>query len=92
MRRKILTVEDTFKIKGRGLILAGGFDFNSSIGLRLGDEIIVVQSDGAELKLLVKEIPFICRTGSPPKHFSFSVGEVEKELVPIGSEVFIEVL
>ena len=73
--------------------MIGEFDFNLPFGLKVGDEIIIVQSNEEELKLIIKEFPMITkRDGFPLKHLSISVGNVEKEIVPIGSEVFIEVL
>lgn len=91
MRRKILTVEETFKIKGRGLILAGEFDFNSAT-IKVGDELIIIRPDGEAVSLSVKGLDCIRREdlSEPPRHLALMVGNVDKEAIPIGSEVFIE--
>ncbi len=91
MIRKLMTVEDTFKITGRGLILVG--KFNDEIDkLKIGDPIIVVTPKKEKLGLTIKGVELITRIdrSQPYKHSSFSVGYLVKEDVPVGSEVFIE--
>ncbi|HEX8637948.1 MAG TPA: hypothetical protein VF692_07800 [Pyrinomonadaceae bacterium] len=60
MRTRILTVDDTFLIQGRGLVILGrkvdGFvDFNT------GDSIEIENPDGTIVNTKVKGIEFVCR-------------------------------
>jgi hypothetical protein len=91
MRRKILTVEETFKITGRGLIIVGEFDFNS-VTIKIGNAIIIVRPNGEELNLFIKGLEFFSGVdrSSPLKYLPLWVGDIDTEDIPIGSEVFIE--
>ena len=87
MREKIFVIEDHFQIEGRGLIIVGRIEKDST-ELKIGTPMIICRPDGSEVETKVAGIDM-----SSPPNFEFEailVRNLTKADLPIGSSVFIE--
>lgn len=76
----LFTVENTFMVTGRGLILTSG-PRNKSI--KVGNRIILILSNKAKIETKTRGIDFW-------ENFSILIGEeLQKKDVPIGTEVWL---
>jgi len=86
----LLTVTDTFAIRGRGLILAPDVDLGTNAQLTLAVELR--RPDGSRIRTsALAQVPFV----SPPnpdrllRHMLTLPAEVGKDEVPVGTEVWV---
>ncbi len=89
MARRLFVVEDTFWIKGRGLIPVPGIVPQGDERFRVGDPIVIERPDGSRIESNISGIERIL--GSPPKprsNLCIILNGLGKEDVPIGSEVW----
>lgn len=93
MRQKLFTIEDTFNILGRGIIVGGELEPNSPI-CRIGTVVVLVLPNGNELVTEISGIEMI----KPIDYETFNRNRVgimlkdviKKEDVPVGTEVFLK--
>ena len=87
MGRRLFTVEDTFLIEGRGLVVVPGIVPEGDERFRTGDPIRLKRPDGSETPWRIGGIEFGC----PPRRLDevviLLVG-LGKGDVPIGTEVW----
>lgn len=77
----LFTVEATFVITGRGLVLYPGFGNNMA---KIGSKITLIRPDQSVIETLIRGISF-------SENHDILVGEnVKKEDVPIGTEVWLQ--
>jgi translation elongation factor EF-Tu-like GTPase len=89
MARCLFVVEDTFFIKGRGLVLVPGIVLQGDERLRVGDPILLKRPDGSFFESAIGGIEMIY--GTPPsskQNVHILLKDLTKEDVPIGSEVW----
>jgi hypothetical protein len=89
MKRKILTIEDIFQIKGRGLIILPGPLINEFPG---PDELLVelIKPDGS---IILATLTIMLSFHHPPRkeiRWDCILKDIQEEDVPIGTEVWIE--
>ncbi|MBN2193315.1 MAG: hypothetical protein JW751_10910 [Polyangiaceae bacterium] len=87
---RLLTVTDTFAIKGRGLVLAPDVDLGSEAQLALAVELR--RPDGSRLSsTALAQVPFV----TPPnpnrrlRHVLTLPADVGKDEVPVGTQVWV---
>lgn len=90
MPEPLFTVDDTFTIRGRGIVLLGitADQYNTSI--RMGDAVSIQRPDGTIVPAKVSglEAPHTVKwMGPPPPLPRFGV-LVDIEVVPVGSIVY----
>lgn len=89
--KKLLTVEDSFLIKERGLILAGYLD-DTEIIYKTGDKIKIVCPDGKEIYSEIAGIPIINRNCFSDKDSNAGIlvrGVFDKDKVSKDSIVYL---
>jgi hypothetical protein len=89
MARRLFVVEDTFCIKGRGLVLLPGIIPEGEERFRAGDPILIKRPDGSCLESTIGGIEMLL--GSPPKprkDYVILLHGLGKDDVPIGSEAW----
>ena len=90
MKREILVVEDTFDLKGRGLVITGLVE-DDAPKLRKGDRIEILQPNGSKINSIVVGVEMIGRKCFPvpnqKENLAFMVKDLLKEDVPRGSVI-----
>ncbi len=90
----LFTVDDTFQIEDRGLILGHGLPQTSEITLFRGNYLILRRPDLSIVKAILAEIPMIrYRPDVAPEDRTTPImlnKGISKSDVPIGTEVFLE--
>ena len=86
MARQLFVVDDTFEIKGRGLILAAGISPEGEERFRVGDLIRLQRPDGSAAVVRIDGLEIL----SPNLRniFPILLTSVSKNDVPIGTEVW----
>jgi len=89
----LLTVEDTFLIDGRGLVVVPPIDLPPE-PLRLtpfSDELRIERPDGTEMQALVKFASehFSLRGGGSKWHVTPMIPDGTRESIPIDSRLFV---
>jgi hypothetical protein len=83
----LFIVEDTFWIKGRGLILVPGLSAQRDEVIRIGDPLLLTRPDGSTIVSQIRGIEMIIgtnrRDGIP-----ILVADLCKDHVPIGTKVW----
>ena len=83
------TVEDTFDITGRGLIVTPGIPVDGDWRLSIGDSITLERPDGSRLESTVRGIERF-----RPAHCAciplLLGNELKKEDVPIGTKLWVQ--
>lgn len=87
MARFLFVVEDTFAIKGRGLVLVPGITPHEDEIFRVGDPLRLIRPDGSELRTAIGGLEMFTK---PVLQAAIPVllRGVTKEEVPVGSEVW----
>ena len=87
MLKKIFIIEESFRIKGRGLIIVREKP-DKSFELGMKTPLIIISPDGKEISAKVVGIEML----SPPnfKIEAISIGDFSKSDVPIGSTVYVD--
>jgi hypothetical protein len=87
MARQLFIVEDTFVIKGRGLVPVPGIVPQGDERFRVGDSILLKRPDGSSLPWQIGGLELIC--GGPPRDdVVVLLKGLGKEDVPVGTEVW----
>ena len=86
---KLLTVEDTFRIEGRGVIVMPSVPVDAYCGSR-SRTVSLRRPDGTETTATATlDIPFVRPPPPAPYYLCLLVG-LTKEDVPLGTEVWID--
>ena len=90
----LLTVEDHFLIKGRGLVITPLLNYPENIPIRpFSDQVVIRPPNRDEIKLTVNfaiEQFVIDRGGGDAnRHIVIMYPEGTKELIPVGTQVFV---
>jgi translation elongation factor EF-Tu-like GTPase len=89
--KKIITIEETFLIPGRGLVVTGREDEDNAEA-QMGDTVEILRPDKTKLKTQIIGIEMICRK-DPADTDRTSIGlllkVLSKEDIPPGSEIFL---
>ena len=88
MRQKLCTVEDRFKIPGRGTVVTGFHSADLS-EFKLESPIVLVLPEGREIMTSVGGVERF-QTVRGKKGIGILIKNVAKEDIPIGTEVFLE--
>jgi len=85
--RRLFTIEDTFLIKGRGLVPVPGIVPQGEERFRVGDPILLKRPDGSSIAWQIGGLELICVT--PPRDdVVVSLKGLGKDDVPVGTEVW----
>ncbi len=87
MARRLFVVEDTFSIKGQGLVPIPGIIPAGDERFRVGDRIVLRRPDGSSLEWSIDGLPLI-HTPVPHEDVVILLKGLSKEEVPIGTEVW----
>lgn len=88
MARKLLTVEDSFEIRHRGLILVPGIVPEGDERFKIGEPIILKKPDGSSIETKIGGLEIFT---TPPRHlddFGIMIMGMAKGDIPIGTEVW----
>jgi hypothetical protein len=89
MARRLFIVEDTFSIKGRGLVPVPGILPEGEERFRVGDPILLRRPDGSCLEWRIGGIEMILCSPPKPRHdVVILLKNLGKDDLPIGSEVW----
>ena len=92
MRQKLFTIEDSFIITGRGIVVVGKLEANSP-PCRIGNKIVLVNPSKIELVTEISGLEQIKLIDI--EHFNSNKigimlkGVTKKEDAPVGTEVFL---
>ena len=87
MTRRIVVVEDTFEIKGRGLLLVPGILPKEGELFRVGDPIRLRRPDGAWIHTRIDDLQ--CLSSNPPAgDIVIMLAGFAKSDIPVGTEVW----
>jgi hypothetical protein len=90
-RIKLCSVEFTFVLEGRGLVILPGIPYPSDKmrSVRVGEAIVLIKPDGSEIRTNIGSIESIYRN-PPADHAPFlATASLTKEDVPLGTEVWL---
>jgi len=87
MARRLFVVEDTFYIKGRGLVPVPGIVPEGEERFQVGDPISLKRPDGSALAWRIGGLEMI-HTAVPRNDVVILLAGLTKEDVPIGTEVW----
>jgi translation elongation factor EF-Tu-like GTPase len=87
MRQKLFTVEDRFKIVGRGTVVTG-FETVNLPELKLESPIVLVLPEGQEILAEVGGVDRF-QTVSGKKGIGVLIKNITKEDIPVGTTVFL---
>ena len=89
MARRLFVVEDTFFIKGCGLVPVPGIVPQPDERFRVGDPIVLKRPDGSHVESTIGGLEIIsCSPPRPQTNVVILLKDLKKEDVPIGSEVW----
>jgi len=84
MRQKLLTIDDVFKIAGRGIVITGNQP-EVLPEFKIGNPIVLVLPDGREIMTKISGFDLF----NVAKGSAILIENIAKEDVPIGTEVFL---
>lgn len=87
MSRRLFVIEDSFFIRGRGLIPVPGIVPQGMERFQAGDPILLKRPDGSTLVWQIGGIEMI-HTAVPRQDVVILLSGLDKEQVPIGTEVW----
>jgi translation elongation factor EF-Tu-like GTPase len=87
MARLLFVVEDTFAIRGRGLVIVPGIVQRADEVFRVGDPLRLKRPDGTELLTAVGGLEMFM-SPVPGEEIPILLRELGKEDIPVGSEVW----
>jgi translation elongation factor EF-Tu-like GTPase len=88
MARRLFVVEDSFLIKGRGLVPVPGIVPRGDERFRVGDHIVIRRPDGSQLEWTIGGIEIFRTPPRPNSDLGILLEDLNKDDVPIGSEVW----
>ena len=88
MSRLLFTVEDTYSIEGRGVVLLPGLEPIGDEVFHPGDPIRIRRPDNSELNTRMRGLEFLSRRDKPCALVIVLPKDVAKDDVPVGSEVW----
>ncbi len=89
MARVLFTVEDTFSIKGRGLVPIPGILCQAEERFRVGDPLLLIRPDGSSLEWKIGGIELInCSPPRPKNEVVILLRGLSKDDVPIDTQVW----
>jgi hypothetical protein len=86
MRRRLFVVEDTFAIRGRGLVLVPGVLPEGDECFQVGDPILLHKPDGSAIATRIGGLELLCP--NPRGDVLIMLKELAKADVPVGTEVW----
>lgn len=89
MEQFLSVIEDTFDLSGRSsLVVVPGIPRDTSWQVQNGEPLRIKRPDGSELSTSVSGIEMSCPPS--PKGWALMLGDgVTKEMVPVGSEIWL---
>ncbi len=87
MSHLLFIVEDTFLIRGRGLVLAPGIPHSDQTRIRVGDPLQLKRPNGSTFETAIAGIEFL--TPNPMRVTPILLTNLCKDDVPVGTEVWI---
>ncbi len=88
MQALLSRIRDVFDIEGRGCVIWPGIPLLSSIRVKIGDPIVIVQPDGTRIETQVRGIEMA--SGSSPDRSFIPIlvdQSLQKADLPVGSEI-----
>ena len=92
MRQKLFTIDDTFNLSGRGIVVTGELAANTPI-FRIESIVVLVHPNGNELVTEISGIAMV----NPVDYENFNRNKIgvllkvtKKEDAPVGTEVYLE--
>jgi translation elongation factor EF-Tu-like GTPase len=89
MNQKLFTVEDCFKIPGRGIAITGQLEPNSP-AFKIGDNIVLIRPDKTEVISEIGDIEKLQPMDLSLKCVGVLLKNIEKKDAPRGTEVFLK--
>ena len=86
MARRLFTVEATFAVRGRGLVLVPGIIPEEDERFRVGDRITLRRPDGSSIGTRIGGLELL--DPNPRHDVVIMLKESAKEDVPVGTEVW----
>jgi hypothetical protein len=86
MARRLFTVEDTFAIRERGLVLAPGIIPEGEERFRVGDPITLLRPDGSSIEARIGGLELL--DPNPRRDVVIMLKGMTKCDVPVGTEVW----
>ena len=86
MARRLFTVEDTFAIRERGLVLAPGIIPEGEERFRVGDPITLLKPDGSSIEAKIGGLELL--DPNPRRDVVIMLAGMTKSEVPVGTEVW----
>jgi translation elongation factor EF-Tu-like GTPase len=91
MARRLFTVEDTFLIHGRGLILVPGIVPQGDERFKTGDSVLLKRPDGSALDWTIGGLEMAItnrKPHEPSPEIPIMLAGLSKDDVPLGTEVW----
>jgi hypothetical protein len=88
LARRLLTVTDTFSIRGRGIVLVPGLLPVGDERFKVGDPVLLRHPDGSETCTNIGGLELLCP--NQKREVSILLIELGKDDVPVGTEVWSE--
>ena len=88
MSQRLFIVDDTFQIRGRGVVLSPGLNPDIKVNLHIGDPILLKRPDGTAFTWTISGIGF--QTPNPSHTLPLLLKDLRKEEIPIGTEVWTD--
>lgn len=88
MNQKLFTVEDCFKIVGRGIAVVGEFQPNL-LTFKVGGNVVLIRPNGTEITTEVGGLETI-QTISGIKKSAILIKGITKEDVPVGTHICLK--
>jgi hypothetical protein len=86
MTRRLFTVEDTFVIHGRGLVLAPGLIPEGNERFRVGDPVTLRRPDGSSTETRIGGLELL--DPNPQRYVVILLAGITKSDIPPGTEVW----
>lgn len=86
MARRLFTVEDTFVIRDRGLVLVPGIIPQGEERFRVGDPITLLRPDGSSIEAKIGGLELL--DPNPRRDVIIMLKGMAKSEVPVGTEVW----
>ncbi len=89
MERLLFTVEDSFVVGWRGMVLVPGISTDEGLRLKGGEALILKRPDGTELAIKLAAVGWF-GSHAKPRGFPILVRAFDKREVPAGTTVWLQ--
>jgi hypothetical protein len=83
----LFIIEDTFSIRGRGLVVVPGIIPRADEAVRIGDPLLLKRPDGTSVTTAIGGMD-IFTTPTPRLNIPILLEDLDKDDVPVGTEVW----